>query len=74
MSYKAPSQPGRLVKLDLQRRADLARQREAFSRLSASQLSDEKFSSRAWDEYCKSVRVLERRLKDVECVVWSLRP
>lgn len=74
MSYKAPSQPGRLVKLDLKLRADLARQREAFSRLSESKLADEMFSGRAWDEYCKAVRVLERRLKDVEGVIWSLRP
>jgi hypothetical protein len=73
MSDQAGSRLNRLAELELQRRADLARQRDAFNRLGVSQQSDAKFSNQAWDEYCEAVRVLEKRLEELESVIWSLR-
>jgi hypothetical protein len=69
----ASSRLTRLAELESRRRVDFARQREAFNRLGASQLSDAKFSDHAWDEYCDAVRALEARLEELENVIWSLR-
>ena len=61
-------------KAERQRRAALARHKQAFRQLDiAASATHDKGSIEAWKGYCSAVKSLEASVTELERLVWNLR-